>query len=169
MASAKKVSKAKVQASKAKGAKGKAAKKNAAPPLTTEDKQRLIKPIDGFAELTERFAAAWSERRALKVSGINPSKLLRALEQAKKAAAKEDATRRKLEEKLRPLTDARLRAEHAAWKMVLDAYAVAKALARVEPDVGHAFAFMGDALTRKPRKTAEQAGEGANSGDGATT
>jgi hypothetical protein len=120
--------------------------------LTVEDKQRLIKPIDGFGEIAERFAAAWSDRKALKVTGLSPAKLLRALESAKRAAARENALRSKLEEKLRPLMDARLLAEHEAWKMVLDAYAVAKALARVDPEVGHTFAFVGDALTPRARK-----------------
>lgn len=50
------------------------------------------------------------------------------------------------------LADARLLAEHEAWKMVLDAYAVAKALSRVDPEVGHAFAFVGQAMTSKPKK-----------------
>lgn len=133
-----------------------AAKKPVAKALTTEEKQRLIKPIDGFPELTERFAAAWSDRKALKVAGLSPAKLLRALEGARKAAARENALRSKLEEKLRPLTDNRLRAEHEAWKMVLDAYAVAKALARVDPEMSHAFAFLGDALTH-PKKKANAA------------
>ncbi len=132
-----------------------AAKKSDAKPLTTEDKQRLIKPIDGFPELTERFAATWTGRKGLKVAGLSPAKLLRALEAAKKAAAKENAFRSKFEEKLRPLTDARLRAEHEAWKMVLDAYAVAKALARVDPDISHAFAFLGEALTPRSKKKSE--------------
>jgi len=136
-----------------------AAKKTAAKALTVEEKQRLIKPIDGFPELTERFAAAWSDRKALKVAGLSPAKLLRALEGAKKAAARENALRSKLEEKLRPLTDNRLRAEHEAWKMVLDAYAVAKALARVDPELSHAFSFLGDALTRRPKKKANESPE----------
>jgi len=129
-----------------------ASKKIAAKPLTIEEKQRLIKPIEGFSELTERFAAAWNDRKALKVAGLSPAKLLRALESAKKAAARDNALRSKLEEKLRPLTDNRLRAEHEVWKMVLDAYAVAKALTRFDPDMSHAFAFLGDALTRRPKK-----------------
>jgi hypothetical protein len=122
--------------------------------LTVEDKQRLIKPIDGFAEIAERFAASWKDRKALKVAGLSPAKLLRAIESAKRAAARENALRSKLEEKLRPLMDARLLAEHEAWKMVLDAYAVAKALARVDPEVGHAFAFVGEALSPRARKKA---------------
>ncbi len=47
-----------------------------------------------------------------------------------------------------------LPAHHDAWKMVLDAYAVAKALTRVDPELGHAFAFVGDALTPRKKKTA---------------
>lgn len=133
-----------------------AAKKNPSKLLSADEKLRLIKPIDGFTEVAERFAATWKDRPTLKVAGMSPPKLLRAIESAKKAAARENALRAKLEEKLRPLTDARLLAEHAAWKMVLDAYAVAKALARINPEVGHAFTFVGEAMTNKPKKKAKQ-------------
>jgi hypothetical protein len=73
------------------------------------------------------------------------------VERAKKASAREDALRRKLEEKLRPLQDSRIQAEHDAWKLVLDVYAVAKAQARFFPELTHAFAFMTDALAKRSR------------------
>jgi hypothetical protein len=45
--------------------------------------------------------------------------------------------------------------------MVLDAYAVAKALTRVDPELGHAFAFVGDAMTPpKKKKNAAEPGNG---------
>lgn len=130
----------------------KAAKKTPPKLLSSDEKQRLLKPIDGFTELGERFAAAWTERPTLKVAGMSPAKLSRAIEIAKKSLARENALRAKMEEKLRPLSDARLLAEHEAWKMVLDAYAVAKALARVNPEIGNAFAFVGQAMTTKSKK-----------------
>lgn len=129
--------------------------------LTADDKLRLVKPMDGFTEVADRFAATWRDRPSLKVAGLSPAKLERAIEVAKKAAAKENALRAKFEEKLRPLSDARLLAEHEAWKMVLDAYAVAKALARVDPAVGHAFTFVGEAMTNKPKKKVAGKDEGA--------
>jgi hypothetical protein len=127
------------------------AAKRAPKPLSAAERQRLLKPADGFTELAERFATAWTSNRGLKVPGLSPAKILTMLGRAKKASAREDALRRKLEEKLRPLQDARLQAEHDAWKMVLDAYAVAKAQARLAPEIGRAFSFMGDALTRRAR------------------
>lgn len=132
-----------------------ASKKPAPKLLSADEKQRLIRPIDGYTEVAERFAATWKDRPTLKVAGLSAPKLERAIASAKKAAAKENALRAKLEEKLRPLTDARLLAEHDAWKMVLDAYAVAKALARVNPEMGHVFAFVGEAMTNKPKKKAQ--------------
>lgn len=123
-------------------------------PLSQEERQRLVKPIDGYAELAERFAAAWAENNGLKVPGITPGKIASAVKRAKKAAAREESVRRKLEEKLRPLQDGRLQAEHDAWKLVLDAYAVAKAQSRVSPEIGRAFSFLGEALTRKRRPKA---------------
>ena len=131
-----------------------AAKKTPKKLLTVEEKLRLLKPIDGFTEIAARFAATWSAKPTLKVTGLSPAKLLRAIESAKKAAAKEDALRAKLEAKLRPLSDARLVAEHEAWKMVLDSYAVAKALARINPEIGRAFTFVGEAMTNKRKKKA---------------
>ena len=129
-----------------------AAKKTPAKLLSAEEKQRLLKPQDGFAELAERFVTEWKGRPTLKVAGLSPAKLQRAIESAKKTLAKENALRSKLEEKLRPLSDARLQAEHEAYKMVLDAYAVAKALARVDPAMGHAFAFVGEAMTPRSKR-----------------
>lgn len=137
----------------AKSSSGRAsAKKTPAKLLSVEEKQRLLKPQDGFAELAERFVAEWKGHPTLKVAGLSPAKLERAIEAAKKALAKENALRSKLEEKLRPLSDSRLLAEHDAYKMVLDAYAVAKALARVDPAMGHAFSFVGDALGPRSKR-----------------
>jgi hypothetical protein len=144
----------------AKAAKKSAARSKsraAAKPLTTTDKQRLVKPADGFTELTERFANAWTSNRLLKVPGLSPAKILGMLTRAKKAAGREEASRRKLEEKLKPLQDARLQAEHDVWMMVLDAYAVAKAQARVAPELGRAFAFMGESLGRRSRGKKKEA------------
>lgn len=123
-------------------------------PLSSEERLRLLKPMDGYAELAERFAAAWAESNGLKVPGITPGKITSAVARAKKAAAREESLRRKLEEKLRPLQDGRLQAEHDAWKLVLDAYAVAKAQARVSPEIGRAFSFFGDAMATKKRSKA---------------
>lgn len=127
------------------------AAKRAPKPLSQDERQRLVKPADGYTELAERFAVTWTANKALKVPGMSPSKIKSALARAEKAAAREDALKRKLEEKLRPLQDARLQAEHDVWKLVLDAYAVAKAQARVAPELGRAFAFLGDALSKRSR------------------
>lgn len=41
-------------------------------------RQRLLKPVDGFTELAERFAATWTENRSrLKVTGISPPTIRR--------------------------------------------------------------------------------------------
>lgn len=171
MAATKKKTPKQTQKASAKASKGakasaprKATKKAPRKLLSFEEKQRLIKPIDGFTEIAERFAAAWTERPTLKVAGLSAAKLSRAVEVARKSLARENALRAKLEEKLRPLSDARLLAEHQAWKMVLDAYAVAKALARVDPEVGHAFAFVGQAMTTKSKKKSKD-GENARQPD----
>jgi hypothetical protein len=144
------------------------AKKRAVKALSADERQRLLKPADGFTELSERFVTAWKTNRSLKVSGASPAKIASALTRAKKAAAREETLKRKLEEKLRPLQDARLQAEHDVWKLVLDVYAVAKAQARISPELGRAFAFMGESLSKRARPKEAAAGGAAAASPPAT-
>lgn len=135
----------------------KSSKANKPEALSSEERMKLIKPIDGFTELTEQFAQAWTDvKHALSIKTLTPSKLKAALEKAKRSAAKEQALQRKFEEQMRPLMDARLQAEHDVWKMVLDVYAVAKAQTRVHPEIGRAFEFMSDAMKKRSKKKGEE-------------
>ena len=71
--------------------------------------------------------------------------------------AREDALRTKLEERLRPLTDARYRAEDAAWSQTLDVYRVVKALISMRPELEDAFAKIADVFARNASKTEDPA------------
>lgn len=94
---------------------------------------------------------------ALKVSNVTPARLRTLAKRAQRALAREEDFRARMEQKLKPLADARRLAEHEAWKTVLDAYAVAKAQARLAPDLVPAFAFMSEALARpRPRPDTEE-------------
>jgi hypothetical protein len=118
--------------------------------LSAEQKQRLLKPLTSFADLVERLAGTWKEHgRAIRVPGLTAAKLASLLRRAEAASKKEEAVRARLEARLRPLADARLVAEHEAWKAALDVYAMAKAAARTDPGILVPFEFFADALQRR--------------------
>ncbi|UJR79585.1 Hypothetical protein I5071_16210 [Sandaracinus amylolyticus] len=131
-----------------KSAKKRATKRTATAPiaLTTTERARLLKPRRDYAELITTFLRVWEENPEVRLTGLTRARLRRELERALRAADKEDAVRRALESKLRPLQDARLVAEDALWRKLLDANALVKAQARVDPRIGEAFAFLTDAL-----------------------
>lgn len=120
------------------------------PALSADQKKRLLKPLSNFDDLIERLASTWKEHgRAIRVPGLTAGKLASLLRTAKAANKKEDALRARLEARLRPLADARLRAEHEAWKAALDVYAMIKAAARTDPAILGPFEFFADALQRR--------------------
>ncbi len=88
----------------------------------------------------------WSEQRGFRVTAPRLRSLLR---KAERAAAKEHAVRVEFEQKIRPLSAARLIAEDAAWRAVLDVHAAAKLYARSRPEIAEAFWFLADALCSK--------------------
>lgn len=138
-------------------AKGKAVRAS----LSVEAKQRLLKPITGFADLLERLVATWKEHgRVVKVPGLTAAKLASLLRRAEAANKKEEAVRARLEARLRPLSDARLLAEHDAWKAALDLYAMTKAAARTDPGILVPFEFFAEALQRK--RSAPDAGDASS-------
>jgi hypothetical protein len=128
--------------------------------LTTAEKSRLVKPPDAFVDLAERFARAWDDHKSsLRVPGLSSARVRSLVSKAQRAAEKEQAMMARMREKLEPLSNARLRAEHEAWKAVLDAYAMAKAGARRDATLSKAFEFLGDALSH-PRTSKEPAPTG---------
>ena len=142
-------SKSQVTAKKA-PSKSKSPKKNAAPALSTEEKQRMLKPLTGFGELVERLVEVWSEHGAqVRVPGLTPAKLATKLRAAERANKKEDALRVAYEAKLQPLADARLRAEHEVWKDALDLHAMVKTAARTNPAIAKPFEFFANALAKR--------------------
>lgn len=152
-----KASAGKAAGSKKKAATTKGAKKSAAPKkkvtraaLSAEQKQRLLKPLTAFPELVERLASTWQEHgRVIRVPGLTAARLSSLLRRAGAASKKEEATRARLEAKLRPLADARLVAEHEVWKAALDVYAMAKAAARTDPGILTPFDFFAEALQKR--------------------
>lgn len=168
MAKAKKAAKgAKKPATKAK--KGATAKKSAAPKrkkkaivaLTTEERRKLLKLRADSDDVGERAATQWAVRKDVKVSELSPAKLRSLVDKARKAKQREDAVRAQMEAKVRPLQDARLLAEDAAYRAMLDLHAQVKTLGRKDPSVLEAFAFLAEHVgsTREGGREPEPAEE----------
>lgn len=139
----------KAQATK-KGVVRKSVKRSPPVRLTTEERQALLKPISNYDDLVERFVRTWSaEGSALKAPGHTPAKLASLLTRAKRTAEKEERLRAALEPKLEAAMDARLTAQDELWRTLMDIWAMAKAQARTQPELGTAFAFMADVFSRK--------------------
>lgn len=88
--------------------------------------------------------ALWSTWRDVRVRGLSPAKLRSLVVKAKNAAQKEAFTESLWEAKMRPLQDARLRAEDAAYRALLDLHAQVMVLGRNDPVGLEAFAFLAD-------------------------
>lgn len=126
--------------------------------LTTEERRKLLKPKDQFVEVVERTARALGRRREIRVPGVTTAKLKALTAKAVRAAKREAIVREQFEQKIRPLSDARLIAEDAAYRALLNVYAAVKLYARADPGVGEEFAFLVEHLTFT-REKAEPAPE----------
>lgn len=115
--------------------------------LTTEERRKLLKPKDQFVEVVERATRALGRRREIRVPGMTVAKLKGLTAKAVRAATKESIAREQFERKIRPLSDARLLAEDAAYRALLSVYAAVKLYARADPGVGEEFAFLIEHLT----------------------
>jgi hypothetical protein len=115
--------------------------------LTTEERRKLLKPKDQFVEVVERTARALGRRREIRVPGLTTAKLKALTAKAVRAAKREAIVREQFEQKIRPLSDARLLAEDAAYRALLNVYAAVKLYTRADPGVGEEFAFLIEHLT----------------------
>lgn len=117
------------------------------PALTTDARRRLLKPKDQFAEVVEKTTRALRSRREMRVPNMTAAKLESLTAKAVRAAKREAIMREQFEKKIRPLSDARLLAEDAAYRALLDVYAAVKLYARSSPAIGEEFAFLTEHLT----------------------
>ena len=147
----KKATKKATKASSRKKATKKPAKKASRkkPPvaLGSDERRKLLKPRESFDELIEQVVRVWGEQRGFRVPGLTMAQMGSLLRKADRAAAREQALRVKFEQRIRPLSDARLIAEDAAWRAVLDVHAAAKLYGRSRPEIAEAFGFVADALS----------------------
>jgi hypothetical protein len=158
MARAKKIAtRAKRPAKKTKTTKARAAppkrtvsraKRPVAKALTVDERRKLLKPRSDYDDVIENAVRVWSgEQRVVKVPGLTAPKLATLLRRAQTALAREETVRQRMEARLRPLQDARLRAEDAAVRALLDLNAGVKLYGRNDPRVLEAFAFVSEHLT----------------------
>ena len=130
-----------------------ARRKPAAPPrLTPDQRRKLFKVPPEYAELISNVIETWtSSGKELRVTNRTPAKLKSLLRIARAAADREEKLRRQYEAKLGALLDARLLAQHEAWRALLDLYAAIRA-ARSNEGLQEAFAFLGEHFARNARK-----------------
>jgi hypothetical protein len=121
--------------------------------LSSADRQSKLKPPENYEKLVEAVVAAWkAHSRVVRIDGRSAARLSSALKRATRARAKEDVLREKLEDKLRPLVDARIVQEEQVWSEVLDLYRVVKAMIPMRPELEEAFSDLSDQFARAPRK-----------------
>ena len=114
------------------------------PSLDANERRKLLKMRDDSDDVAERAAAQWGAHKDVRVKDLSPSKLLSLVAKAKKALQREQRLRAQLEAKIRPLQDARLIAEDAAYRALLDLHAQVKVLGRKDPGITEASAFLAD-------------------------
>lgn len=152
----KRTAKKKTATKKATTTKKKAtARKRAAPALTAAERSSLVRLPANADDLVEQLVRVWkNEGRALRAPGYSAAKLASLLAKASKAAQKDERLRARLEPQLVAATDARLVAQDALWRAVLDVYAMIKAQSRLSPELEPAFAFLTETFARGPRNVA---------------
>jgi hypothetical protein len=129
-------------------AKKPAAKKPAAKKaLTVDARRKLLKPHTDYEKLVEQIAVNWEESRVLKVPSLSAARLRKLAADAQRAVVKETSLRVKLEAKIDAVYDARLLAEDALWRAILDVNAAVKLFARSDETLPERFWFLSDALT----------------------
>ena len=142
----KSAAKAKAAPKAAKPASKRAPKRAPAKALSTEQRRKLLKMRDQSGDVIETALRAWTETAAMRVPGLTPAKLRSRLAAVKRAADREATLRAKMEAKLRPLVDARMTAEDAAYRGLLDLNAAVKLYARNAPELEARFAFLAEHL-----------------------
>jgi hypothetical protein len=153
-APAKKPAATKAPAAKQPAAARKPAAKPRAPreALTVDARRKLLKPRSDYDDLVAQVAIHWEQDPGLRVPGLTPARLRKLARDAERAVLRETALRAKLERQIAAVYDARLLAEDAVWRAVLDVNAAVKLFARSDENLPERFAFLTAALgsTREP-------------------
>ncbi|MBI4617977.1 MAG: hypothetical protein HY720_30495 [Planctomycetes bacterium] len=99
----------------------------------------MLRPATNYEEAAGKAVKEWSARRSLvRVPNLSPKRLEALVKKAKRA----QDTERKAEQRLQVARDARMRAQHDAWKALLDLKAFVETAARRAPELIKAFDFL---------------------------
>jgi len=152
-----------------KGAKASAPKHRAArvlpAGLTNDDKQRLLKPGQNYDSVAADSAAAWkANSRYLRIDGLSVGKFQSTVKKALRAWDKERVFRAKMDSKLQPLMDARMRLENDVMRNLLDLNAEVKTAARRRPELLDAFASLADFCSRGGGRPSSDGGDQGGGG-----
>lgn len=118
---------------------GKRTRRQAKPLLSAAERRTLLAARENHDEHVPKIVRAWSANRGVRVAGLSPARLTRLSAQAERTKAKEEARRAELEARLAPLVDARMKAEDALQRAVLELWAEVKHRSRREPALIEAF------------------------------
>lgn len=142
-------------------------KARAAPPkpMAADARNKLLKPRTGADDLGEDIAGVWANERGLRVDDLTPAKLARLVAKSRKANAKEAALADAQARKMAPIRDARLVADDALWRGLLDLRASVGLRARKDPSIEERFAALIDALKGTP---SDGGGDPSGGGTGTT-
>lgn len=128
--------------------------------LTVEDKQRLLKPGSDYDTVLAVTLPAWkANARYLRMPDLTAARLGSDARKAARAWDKERLLRAKMEAKLQPLMDARMRAEDIVMRGMLDLNAEVKSSARRRPELAAAFEALSDFCARGGRPSGGSTGD----------
>jgi hypothetical protein len=160
MAKAKKNA-SKTQGKKSSASKPKASRRGKAPVPALSDAERLsaVKPPPDYTDILEQFLPIWeTHKRFIRSGDTSPAQLRARLRKSDAAWKKEQALERKQAEQMRPVRDARVRAESATWSTFLNVWDIVKAVADDHPEIADATSSVREALTTRGKKPDAKAG-----------
>ncbi|MBI4617892.1 MAG: hypothetical protein HY720_30050 [Planctomycetes bacterium] len=115
--------------------------------LTARERSRLLRPATNYEEAAGKAVTEWTARRKIvKVPDLTPKRLQALVNKAKRAQGKE----RKAAQRLQLAKDARMLADHTAWKALLDLKAFVETASRRAPELLKAFDFLIRLMKRAP-------------------
>lgn len=110
------------------------------PALSGRQRTGLAKPLPRYESLAQKAQTAWGLFRGeIHVPSLTPERLAALVRKAQEAKAKAQ---------MEALSDARRLADEAAYKALLDLYAVAVAVGRRNPEVTRTFEFLAEVFSQ---------------------
>jgi hypothetical protein len=145
-------SKKKTTAKAAKPKAARRAKKQQLPALSTSDVRGMLKPPPDYVEIIDQFMGLWKLHACYIRSGDTSQAQLGAKKRkSDNAWKKEQALQQQQDLKMRPVRDARLRAEADTWSSFLNVWDIAKAVFDDHPEIAADMDPISELLTNAPK------------------